>query len=91
MRARNAARFPALAWTRGSGGEWRATGRDEDQAPREVSVPSEQREVLHVAAYAGPRELRALMDAIQANYCHAAAAMAPRDVNCGDDWHLPEA
>ena len=88
VRARIAARFPTLAWEADRAGRWRAHGADEDGAPREVRIPVEEDGgVLYVIAYAGPRVLRGLMDAIGATYCYAAEEMRLRDVDGVDeDW-----
>ena len=88
VHARIAARFPTLAWRQARTGRWLGSGRDEDQAPREVHVGAEDDgQVLLVVAYAGPREIRALMEAIGANYCYAPEETALRDpYACGERW-----
>ena len=90
LQARIAQRFPTLAWTRAATHRWCARGQDADHAPREVRISEEDGVVLTVVAYAGPRELRALMEAIGANYCYASEEMGLRDVDAfGDNWEQP--
>ena len=88
VHARGAARFPTMAWRQASTGGWRGSGNDEDRAPREVRIDAEDDgQVWTVIAYAGPPEIRALMQAIEANYCYAPEEMALRDPFArGEDW-----
>ena len=88
VHARVAARFPTIAWRRASTGRWLGSGNDEDHAPREVRIGAEEDgQVWVVIAYAGPPEIRALMHAIDANYCYAPEEMALRDpFACGENW-----
>jgi len=83
-----AARFPTIAWRQMGTGRWFGSGRDEDHAPREVRIGAEEDgQVWVVIAYAGPAEIRALMQAIEANYCYAPEEMALRDPFArGEDW-----
>jgi hypothetical protein len=87
VHARVAARFPTMAWTQDSG-RWLGSGHDEDHAPREVRIDAEEDgQVLMVIAYAAPPEIRALMQAIGANYCFAPEEMALRDPFArGERW-----